>query len=278
MKGKIWAFWIFLAGVFTARESHTACIKSSFKLQITDQLFVDHWFQVKNFTPTSQEVTVEHEFLSFINTICSSLLLNQQFYREDPLSADMRGKVVWMYVEILRLLVNKPSWRKNQIMQFCHDHTCPIFYVTSFINTIQLENIYRKVCDWNETVPECPIPHSFSVTPTSTPPTSHKQISSTQTDGHDLSVKNNSDALMSREVSPNLVLSELVIIIIIIIIFIIFFFFSFGLYLHGYRCNNQNNCQNQNPSEAPVENGACGSLHVISLLSDVEVNRSRSLD
>ncbi|MCI4384695.1 hypothetical protein PGIGA_G00041540, partial [Pangasianodon gigas] len=105
MKGKSQAFWIVLAGVFlAARVCDAECIKLNFKAHIMDHLLIDHWFQMKNFTPTGEEVKEQHELLSVVNTICSSLLANEMFYHPNPINKTIQTKVVWTYLQMVKAL------------------------------------------------------------------------------------------------------------------------------------------------------------------------------
>ncbi|KAF4093192.1 hypothetical protein AMELA_G00030170 [Ameiurus melas] len=241
MKGKSRAFWIVLAGVFlTARVCDAACMTLNFKDYITDNLLLDHWFHMKNFTPTGEEVKAQHEILSVINSICSSLLANERFYSADPNDGDMKTKVVWTYRKMVNELVN-PS----DTVQFCRNHTCSESYGTSFINMTQFENIYKKVCNWTGPAPECPFPQSTTaaVSPTWTPhaPEPGQQTSSEPTNGNvsRQSIKSDEVKSETQGVLPYLVVS-------VTMNFILVFLLVSGIYHYkcrskssGIQCNDQ---------------------------------------
>ncbi|XP_053475514.1 uncharacterized protein LOC128604406 isoform X3 [Ictalurus furcatus] len=272
MKGKSRAFWIVLAGVFlTARVCDAACMRRNFKDYITDNLLLDHWFQMKNFTPTGEEVKVQHEFLSVINTICSSLLANERFYRTYPYNESMKTKLVWTYKELVNELVNHGAWDKTDTVQFCQNHTCSESYGTSFINTTQFENIYKKVCNWTGPAPECPFPQIHSgttaaVSPTSTPHAPERQQTSSEpTNGNVSSQSIISDAENSETqgVLPLLVLSVAMnFILILLIIFIIYHYkhrsTSSGNqhdnqeHLSLHKANTTNMTQDQNNTDIQI--------------------------
>ncbi|KAK3553081.1 hypothetical protein QTP86_031349 [Hemibagrus guttatus] len=99
---------------------------------------------------------LQHEFLSVLNTICSSVIANKQFITSTPLKGGAQSKVVWTYNIMVKALVKgSTNWTEKEILHFC-SKSCSESYGTSFINTTQFEKIYKKVCVWNGTVPACP--------------------------------------------------------------------------------------------------------------------------
>ncbi|KAB5553530.1 hypothetical protein PHYPO_G00039710 [Pangasianodon hypophthalmus] len=250
MKGKSQAFWIVLAGVFlAARVCDAECIKLNFKAHITDHLLIDHWFQMKNFTPTGEEVKEQHELLSVINTICSSFLANEMFYHPNPINKTIQTKVVWTYLQMVKALVNASSW--NDTVQFCQKHSCFESFGTSFINTTQFENMYKKVCKWKISIPECPFPQSTTTatshTSTPTAPEPREQTSS-ESPNENISkqpIKSDVQNPESQCVSSGLVVSVVVNIILMILV-------SVGLYHQGRRYLRP--VQDQNNRESHTEN------------------------
>ncbi|XP_060748012.1 uncharacterized protein LOC132860724 isoform X2 [Tachysurus vachellii] len=216
MKGKLRTFWTVMAGVFlTARVCDAGCIKHSFKEHITKNLLVDHWFQMKNFTPTGKEVTEQHEFLSVLNTICSSLIINKEFIISDPLKGGSQARVMWTYIQMVKALVNgSKNWTENDTIQFC-SNSCSESYGISFINTTQFEKIYKKVCVQSGTLPECP------------PSLTEQQTSSG--DGNTSELSKTRDVLKSGLI-VSAVVSIIAVIIIITVIIVVFF-----------KCSNNNN-------------------------------------
>ncbi|KAK2829822.1 hypothetical protein Q7C36_017812 [Tachysurus vachellii] len=241
MKGKLRTFWTVMAGVFlTARVCDAGCIKHSFKEHITKNLLVDHWFQMKNFTPTGKEVTEQHEFLSVLNTICSSLIINKEFIISDPLKGGSQARVMWTYIQMVKALVNgSKNWTENDTIQFC-SNSCSESYGISFINTTQFEKIYKKVCVQSGTLPECP-PSLSTTTATSqkSTNTSESEQQTSSGDGNTSELSKTRDVLKSGLI-VSAVVSIIAVIIIITVIIVVFF-----------KCSNNNN-QEQN-NERPEE-------------------------
>ncbi|XP_060758344.1 uncharacterized protein LOC132868988 isoform X3 [Neoarius graeffei] len=165
---------IVVAGVFlTVSVCDAECMKHSFKKHIIDVLLIDHWFQMNIFTPPGEEVTVLHEFLAVINIICSSLRANTDPTKNnvDPINGSLRTKIVWIYEQMLKNLVKGRVCDKNPSVQCCDNYKCYKSYGTSFINTTQFENMYKKVCQWNGSIPGtmCPFPQDYLDTTAFTP-------------------------------------------------------------------------------------------------------------
>ncbi|XP_047657221.1 uncharacterized protein LOC125138900 isoform X2 [Tachysurus fulvidraco] len=244
MKGKLRTFWTVLAGVYlTARVCDAGCIKRSFKEHITKNLLVDHWFQMKNFTPTGEEVTEQHEFFSVLNTICSSLIMNKEFITSDPDDAESQGKVMFTYIDMVKELVNRSNWTNDATVQFC-SKSCSESYGISFINTTQFEKIYKKVCVQSGTLPACPSPPD--TTTATIQRTTITSVSETQTssgDGNASGYAKTCDDLTSCPIVSAVVF--IIAVIIIIIAVIIVFFFT--------RSNKNNNNEQEPNNERPEE-------------------------
>ncbi|KAG9264154.1 putative serine-rich protein isoform X1 [Astyanax mexicanus] len=181
MRNKTWTCWIFFAGFVLSLGVARDC-NFLFKNHITDELLLDHWFEIRYFQHPDETVKDGYTLLSIVNIMCTSLKKYGHDY-DDLEKNESRRQVTVSYRILVNKILNLES--KDDIPAACERHACNYSFSKSYISPDELEKEFRKECAWNGTLPATsPSPSQVSHATSTPSPTNSPTSTPSHTTTH----------------------------------------------------------------------------------------------
>ncbi|XP_073701687.1 uncharacterized protein [Garra rufa] len=148
MSGKFWILITAVLVVTNVYDVRSRCIPHDLKLHLDDMLLEEHMFEIKVFTPETQE----HKLLSVFNTLCSYWTNNKK--KKDY---KINLKVVHTFNLMLRYL-------DNRFEDLCGELNCTDVDAVRRIDTATFKEMYRKSCNGSVSDLKCPSKNTSETT------------------------------------------------------------------------------------------------------------------